>query len=45
MVAVATEIPDKIGLGPMEDLVLRFLKDHRSCAVWEGEVKLKLITC
>ena len=45
MVAVATEIPDEFGPGPMEDLVLRFLKEHRSYAVWEGEVKLKLITC
>ncbi|KAK9997037.1 hypothetical protein SO802_021723 [Lithocarpus litseifolius] len=37
MAAVATEIPDEFGPSPMEGLVLRFIKEHRSCAVWEGE--------
>ena len=43
--AVATEIPDEFGPGPMEGSVLRFLKEHRLCAVWEGEVKFKPTTC
>nr|POE80301.1 serine/threonine-protein phosphatase 7 long form like [Quercus suber] len=31
-------IPNEFGPGPIEDSVLRFLKEHRSCAVWEGKV-------
>ncbi|KAK9996536.1 hypothetical protein SO802_021222 [Lithocarpus litseifolius] len=34
---MAAEIPNEFGPGPMEDSVLRFVKEHRSCAVWEGE--------
>ena len=45
MAAIAAEIPDEFDLGPMEGLVLRFLKEHRSCTVWEDEVKLKPTTC
>ncbi|KAK9997680.1 hypothetical protein SO802_022366 [Lithocarpus litseifolius] len=37
MAAVAAEIPDEFGPGPMEGLVLRFIKEHRSCAIWEGK--------
>ncbi|KAK9998054.1 hypothetical protein SO802_017657 [Lithocarpus litseifolius] len=37
MAAVAAEIPDEFGPGPMEGLVLRFIKEHRACAVWEGK--------
>ena len=44
MAAVAAEIPDEFNPGLMEGSVLRFIKEHRSCAVWEGEVKLKLTT-
>ena len=40
MAAVPAQIPDKFGPGPIEDSVLRFLKDRRPCAVWEGKVKL-----
>ena len=40
MAAVPAQIPDEFGPGPIEDLVLRFLKDHRLCAVWEGKIKL-----
>ena len=40
MVAIPAQIPDEFGPGPIEGSVLRFLKDHRSCAVWEGKVKL-----
>ena len=40
MAAVPAQIPDEFGPGPIEGLVLRFLKDHRLCAVWEGKVKL-----
>ena len=40
MAAVPAQIPDEFSLGPIEDSVLRFLKDHRSCVVWEGKVKL-----
>ena len=40
MAAVPTQIPDEFGPGLIEDSVLRILKDHRSCAVWEGKVKL-----
>ncbi|KAK9984378.1 hypothetical protein SO802_033903 [Lithocarpus litseifolius] len=35
MAAVAAEIPDEFGPGPIEGSVLRALKEHRSCAVWE----------
>ena len=45
MAAIAAEIPDEFDLGPMEGSVLRFLKEHRSCAVWEGKVKFKPTTC
>ena len=45
MAAVPAQIPDEFGLGPIEDLVLRFVKKHRACIVWEGKVKLKLTTC
>ena len=45
MVAGPAQIPDEFGFGPIENLVLRFLKEHRSCAVWEGKVKLKPTTC
>ena len=45
MVAVPTQIPDEFGPGPIGDSVLRFLKEHRSCVVWEGKVKLKPTTC
>ncbi|KAK9997051.1 hypothetical protein SO802_021737 [Lithocarpus litseifolius] len=34
---MAAEIPNEFGPGPMEDSVLRFVREHRSCAVWEGE--------
>ncbi|KAK9989727.1 hypothetical protein SO802_029966 [Lithocarpus litseifolius] len=37
MAAVAAEIPDEFGPGPIEGSVLRALKEHRSCAVWEGK--------
>ena len=40
MAAIPAQIPDEFGPGPTKDSVLRFLKDHRSCAVWEGKVKL-----
>ena len=43
MVAVPTQIPDEFGPGPIGVSVLRFLKEHRSCVVWEGKVKLKFI--
>ena len=45
MAAVAAEIPDEFNPGLMEGSVLRFIKEHRLCTVWEGEVKLKPITC
>ena len=45
MAAVPTQIPDEFGPGSIESLVLRFLKEHRSCAIWEGKVKLKPTTC
>ena len=41
MVAGPAQIPDEFGFGPIENSVLRFLKEHRLCAVWEGKVKLK----
>ena len=40
MAAIPAQIPDEFGPGPIEDSVLRFLKDHRSCVFWEGKVKL-----
>nr|POE57398.1 hypothetical protein CFP56_05998 [Quercus suber] len=40
MATIAAEIPDEFGLAPMERSVLRFLKEHRSCIVWEGELVL-----
>ena len=45
MTAVPAQIPDEFGLGPIEDSMLRFLQEHRSCVVWEGKVKLKPTTC
>ena len=45
MAAVPAQIPDQFGPGPIEGSVLRFLQEHRSCAVWEGKVKLKPTTC
>ena len=36
MAAVPAQIPDEFGPGPIEDSMLRFLKEHRSCAIWEG---------
>ena len=44
MVAVAVEIPDEFNLGPMEGSMLRFIKEHQSCTIWEGELKLKPTT-
>ena len=41
MAAVAAEIPEEFSSGPMEGSLLRFIKEHRSCVVWEGKVKLK----
>ena len=38
MVVIAAETLDEFGPGSMEGLVLRFLKEHRSCVVWEGNV-------
>nr|POF19632.1 serine/threonine-protein phosphatase 7 long form like [Quercus suber] len=38
MAAVPTQIPNEFGPGPIEDSVLKFLKEHRSCAIWEGKV-------
>nr|POF10704.1 rna-binding kh domain-containing protein rcf3 [Quercus suber] len=38
MAAVPAQIRDEFGLGPIEDSVLRFLKEHRLCVVWEGKV-------
>ena len=40
MAVVPAQIPDEFSPSPIEDSVLRFLKDHRSCAIWEGKVKL-----
>ena len=45
MATVFAQIPDEFGPGPIEDSMLRFLQEHRSCVVWEGKVKLKLTTC
>ena len=44
MAAVPDQIPNEFGLSPIEGSVLRFLQEHRSCAVWEGKVKLKQTT-
>ncbi|XP_050289943.1 uncharacterized protein LOC126728117 [Quercus robur] len=38
MAAVPAQIPDEFGPRPIEDSVLRFLKEHRPCAVWESKV-------
>nr|POE85661.1 putative alpha-mannosidase [Quercus suber] len=35
MATIPAEILDEFDPGPMEGLVLRFLKEHQSCAVWE----------
>ena len=40
MATVPAQIPDEFGPGPIEGSVLRFLQERRSCAVWEGKVKL-----
>ena len=45
MAIVAAEIPDEFNPSPMEGSVLRFIKEHQSCTIWEGEVKLKPTTC
>lgn len=45
MATVLAQIPDEFGPSPIEDSVLRFVKEHRACAVWEGKVKLKPTTC
>ena len=45
MAAVVVQEVDKLGPSPMDDLVLRLLEEHRSYAIWEGKVKLKLTTC
>ena len=45
MATVVAEIADEFGPGPMERSVLWFLREHQSCTVWEGEVKLKPTTC
>ena len=44
MAAVPAQIPNEFGPGPIEGSVLRFLQENRSCAVWEGKVKLKPTT-
>ena len=41
MAAVPAQIPDEFGPGPMDDSVLRFIKTHRACAVWEGKVTIR----
>ena len=41
MAVVPAQIPDEFGPGPIDDSMLRFVKEHRVCAVWEGKVKLK----
>ena len=45
MAVVAVEEVDEFGPSPMDRSVLRFIKEHQSSAVWEGEVKLKPTTC
>ena len=40
MAIVPTQIPNEFGPGPIEDSMLRLLKDHQSCVLWEGKVKL-----
>uniref|UniRef100_A0A7N2KTQ1 Aminotransferase-like plant mobile domain-containing protein n=1 Tax=Quercus lobata TaxID=97700 RepID=A0A7N2KTQ1_QUELO len=37
MAAVPAQLPDEFGPGPTDDSVLRFIKTHRACAVWEGK--------
>ena len=44
MAVVSAQIPNEFGPDPIEGSVLRFLQEHRSCAVWEGKVKLKPTT-
>ena len=41
MAAVPAQLPDEFGPGPMDDSVLRFIKTHRACAVWEGKVTIR----
>ena len=41
MAAIPAQLPDEFGPGPIDDSVLRFMKTHRACAVWEGKVKIK----
>ena len=41
MAAVPAQLLDEFGHGPIDDSVLRFIKTHRACAVWEGKVKIK----
>ncbi|KAF3959483.1 hypothetical protein CMV_015704 [Castanea mollissima] len=40
MVVVAAEEVDEFGPGPMKGSVLRFLKENRLRAVWEGKLHL-----
>ncbi|XP_050242036.1 serine/threonine-protein phosphatase 7 long form homolog [Quercus robur] len=37
MAAVPAQLPDEFGPEPTDDSVLRFIKTHRACAVWEGK--------
>ena len=41
MAVVPAQIPDEFDSDLIEGSVLRFLQEHRLCAVWEGKVKLK----
>ena len=41
MAAVPAQLSDEFGLGPIDHSMLRFVKTHRACAVWEGKVKIK----
>ena len=45
MAAVPAQIPDEFSPSLIEDSVLRFVKEHQSCTVWEDKVKLKSTTC
>ena len=41
MAAVPAQLPDEFGPRPMDDSVLRFIKTHRACAIWEGKVTIR----
>ena len=41
MAAIPAQLPDEFGPGPIDHSVLRFIKTHRVCVVWEGKVKIK----